>query len=76
MLKKWMTILMCGILFYTTFSIDLVQAASSEETDENLELTDVDGEFVKFMYGLEQLPKGIESQGAEKVAKWLTNKTG
>lgn len=76
MLKKWIIVLMCGILFYTTFSIDLMQAASYGETDENLELTDLDGEFVKFMYGLEQLPKGIESQGAEKVAKWLTNKTG
>jgi hypothetical protein len=49
---------------------------TNEETDEYLELIGEDSDLVKFTEGLDQLPKGIEKQGAEKVAKWLTNKTG
>lgn len=40
------------------------------------ELLSEDGDFIKFMEGIEELPSGIEKQGAEKVANWLTKKTG
>jgi len=76
MLKKFIVFLMCGTLFFATFSMEAASATTTEETDPYLELLAENSDLIKFMEGLEVLPKGIEKQGAEKVAKWLTNKTG
>ncbi|MED3660957.1 hypothetical protein NST62_08105 [Ureibacillus sp. FSL K6-8385] len=44
--------------------------------EEISNLLSTDNDLYKFLEGLEQLPPGIEKQGPNKIAKWITNKTG
>ncbi len=54
----------------------LVQIKNVTQPELDNELLSPNSDFVKFLNGIEQLPPGIEKQGPEKVAKWLSKKTG
>ncbi|MGI8313780.1 hypothetical protein [Halobacillus mangrovi] len=77
---KYLCSLICTVLLFSAFSLAFGQSVNASETIEQPlleeELFSENGDFIKFLKGVENLPYGIEKQGAEKVAKWLTNKTG
>lgn len=84
-LKTSFALFMCSVLIVSTLSLAFGNTALAKENapsedvimeDGLEELLSTDSNFVKFMEGIEELPPGIEKQGAEKVASWLTKKTG
>ncbi|RIJ63332.1 hypothetical protein CW357_07135 [Rummeliibacillus sp. TYF005] len=83
-LKTSFSLFMCSVLIVSTLSLAFGDTSLAKENapSENAIMKDgleklmsTDGDFVKFMEGIEELPPGIEKQGAEKVASWLTKKT-
>lgn len=83
LLYSYLPLLMCSILLVSTLSLSRGNSVSAEENasaevKDSLEeqLFSTDGDFVKFLEGIEQLPPGIEKQGPEKISKWLSKKTG
>lgn len=89
-LSKYIPGFMSAVLLTSTFALSLPQGASAKTAEEKeltttadtiedteiAELLSQDSDFYKFLEGLENLPAGIEKQGPEKIAKWLTKKTG
>lgn len=76
-LKTSFALFMCSVLIVSTLSLAFGNTALAKENapsedvimeDGLEELLSTDGNFVKFMEGIEELPPGIEKQGAEKVA--------
>ncbi|MFD2760095.1 hypothetical protein [Lentibacillus juripiscarius] len=67
----------CAVVLLFSISAPSVSANKNVTQPElDNELLSPNSDFVKFLNGIEQLPPGIEKQGPEKVAKWLSKKTG
>lgn len=81
----------CFGLLVSTFSLNLtsvsaeqINPSSSEQTladtyfEEYLEETvfNEENDYYKILLAIEALPAGIEKQGAEKIAQWLSKKSG
>lgn len=80
-MKKYFPFFIAFLLAFATITPSFASAKEEGEIDAPAgslegELLSPDSDFVKFLEGIEQLPASVEKQGPEKVASWLTEKTG
>ncbi len=73
---KYLILLLCSVFLFSTFSFQDSASATTEVTSLEEKLFTTNSDLIKFMDGIEQLPPTIQEQGAEKIANWLTTKTG
>ncbi|MGE7624367.1 hypothetical protein ACQKMD_15325 [Viridibacillus sp. NPDC096237] len=85
-LKKFVLIGCCSMLLLGTFALSET-SASAEIINENYSAYQYDqtlnelglnkeSDSYKLLLAVDKLPSDIEEQGAEKIAKWLSNETG
>lgn len=80
-MKKYFPFFLAFLLAFATITPSFASAKEEGEIDAptgslESELLSPGSDFVKFLEGIEQLPASVEKQGPEKVASWLTEKTG